>query len=200
MRRRFVMLRKIAACHTGIHRCLGNRRWYEIHDSRVKRFGNNVFGAEFQVIHTVSLEDFCRDWPENPPVFPLKLALIQKVADIARNMHQNGMNHRDFYLCHFLLDRTSLGGKSVRIFLIDLHRVQIRQKTPVRWILKDLGGLFFSAMDIGLTRKDLFRFMRFYRQKPLSSILKEEADFWDRVRVRAEKLYRKHAVKQAGSG
>jgi heptose I phosphotransferase len=148
----------------------------------------------------VSLEDFCREWPEAPPAFPLKLALIQKVADIARSLHQNGVNHRDFYLCHFLLERNSLAEKPVRIFLIDLHRVQIREHTPLRWIIKDLGGLFFSAMEIGLTRRDLFRFMKAYRQRSLAAILKDETDFWARVRSRAESLYKKHAAKQVGSG
>ncbi len=145
-----------------------------------------------QLEHTVSLEDFCREWPKAPPAFPLKLGLIQKVADIARSLHQNGVNHRDFYLCHFLLDRKSLGEKPFRIFLIDLHRVQIRKNTPLRWIIKDLGGLFFSAMEIGLTHRDMFRFMKCYRQKPLAAILKDEKAFWARVRSRAERLYSKH--------
>lgn len=153
-----------------------------------------------QLEHTVSLEDFCREWPKAPPAFPLKLALIQKVADIARSLHQNGVNHRDFYLCHFLLDRNSMGEKTFRVFLIDLHRVQIRKNTPQRWIIKDLGGLFFSAMEIGLTRRDMLRFMKFYRQKPLAAILKDEKAFWNRVRSRAERLYRKHKRPGTGSG
>jgi len=146
--------------------------------------------------NTLSLEDFCRTWPSDPPDFSLKLSIVKKVAEIARRLHQNGVNHRDFYICHSLLDLTTLNLKDIsqglRIYIIDLHRVQIRNKTPKRWIIKDLAGLFFSSMDIGLTQRDLFRFMREYRGKTLRDILKEEASFWMAVNKRATKLYKKH--------
>ena len=32
----------------------------------------------------------------------LKRVLVQRIATIARTLHGAGMNHRDFYLCHFL--------------------------------------------------------------------------------------------------
>ncbi len=52
----------------------------------------------------ISLEHLCKTWNICPPSFRLKNALIKIVAHIARTLHDNGMNHRDFYLCHFLLD------------------------------------------------------------------------------------------------
>jgi heptose I phosphotransferase len=152
--------------------------------------------------NTISLEDFCREWASRPPGFTLKQALIAEVAHIARRLHENGMNHRDFYICHFLLDRDS--GKyttdlrqgrgdedNPRVFLIDLHRVQIRRRTPKRWIIKDLAGLYFSSMDIGLNRRDILRFMKIYRGKSLREVLTEEEGFWRRVNTRAIKLYKK---------
>ncbi len=143
--------------------------------------------------NTISLEDLCRDWKSNPPDFNFKIALIQKIADIARRLHKNGINHRDFYICHFLIDLKRLhGNDSLHIYLIDLHRVQLRKHTPRRWIIKDLAGLFFSSMDIGLTQRDLFRFMKAYSGKPLRIILKDEQDLWDQVKKRAVKLYQKH--------
>ena len=51
---------------------------------------------------TISLEDFCREWAHQPPPTALKHALIRRVADMAGRMHRAGVNHRDFYLCHFL--------------------------------------------------------------------------------------------------
>ena len=57
---------------------------------------------------TESLEDFCDDWETSPPAtksaLRLKRALIFRVATMARDMHMSGINHRDFYICHFLLD------------------------------------------------------------------------------------------------
>jgi Lipopolysaccharide kinase (Kdo/WaaP) family. len=137
-----------------------------------------------------SLEDFCAKWPKSPPSPRLKRLLIDKVAEVARKLHENGLNHRDLYICHFLLEVSRLpeflekGG--VQLELIDLHRMQFRQKTPLRWRVKDVAALHFSSMDIGLTKRDQLRFIRLYSQKPLSKELKENGGFWEKVQKRAE--------------
>jgi len=146
---------------------------------------------------TVSLEDFCADWEKNPPAtraeLKFKRTLIDRIAGVSRLLHENGMNHRDYYICHFLLDRSADALKDPasvpRLSLIDLHRVQIRRRTPLRWIVKDIGGLYFSSMRIGLTRRDLYRFMKGYRKKPLRDTLREDGKFWSRCRLRAYSLY-----------
>ena len=53
---------------------------------------------------TMSLETLSETWVKHAPSFAVKQTLISAVATIARRMHQHGINHRDFYLCHFLLD------------------------------------------------------------------------------------------------
>jgi heptose I phosphotransferase len=74
---------------------------------------------------------------------------------------------------------------------MDLHRAQIRHRTPRRWVIKDIGSLYFSAMDIGLTQRDLLRFMRCYRDQSLRTVLQEKPLFWRAVQRRAERLFRK---------
>ncbi|QBG46591.1 lipopolysaccharide core heptose(I) kinase RfaP [Verrucomicrobia bacterium S94] len=147
------------------------------------------------LIETESLEDFCRDWPRNPPPFALKKALVEKLAWVSRVMHENGMNHRDYYICHFLLDvscgRENLDPDNLKASLIDLHRAQIRKKTPRRWAVKDVAGLYFSAMDIGLTHRDILRFVKVYADLPLRRALQERAGFWAAVKRKAERLYEK---------
>lgn len=148
-----------------------------------------------ELSQTVSLEDLCKSWPESPPEPEFKRALITKVAQIAKKMHANGLNHRDFYICHFLLhrpDKTPLDASALRIYLIDLHRVRQRQPFPKRWRIKDIAGLYFSAMDIGLTRRDIFRFIKLYTGKTLRKTLMDDALFWRNIQRRAAKLYRKH--------
>lgn len=151
---------------------------------------------------TESLEDFCRDWPENPPSFVLKKALIEKLAWVSRTMHQSGMNHRDYYICHFLLDiscgRNKVDPTNFKASLIDLHRAQIRKKTPHRWVVKDVAGLYFSAMDIGLTQRDMFRFIKCYDARPLRQVLNENGRFWAAVKRTAERLYAKEQVNAKG--
>jgi heptose I phosphotransferase len=144
--------------------------------------------------NTISLEDFSRNWPSEPPAFSVKTTIIKSIAEVARCLHQNGVNHRDFYICHFLIDADSLGktsGERPDLYLIDLHRVQLRKHTPQRWRIKDLAGLYFSTMEIGLTRNDIFRFMKIYSGKSLRVVLNEDAGFWKLVRRRALKLYEK---------
>lgn len=137
----------------------------------------------------VSLEDFCRDWAKQPPPLAIKRALIAKVAHIAKVLHNNGVNHRDFYICHFLLD------KKLQLYLIDLHRVQLRKKTPRRWVIKDIAGLYFSTFGIGLTKRDELRFIKHYTEQSLSQVLNVNKHFWEEVIERAEKLYIKETAK-----
>lgn len=124
----------------------------------------------------VDLDVFTRDWCEQPPPIALKRALIAEVASITRRMHEGGINHRDFYLCHFLLRQSpEPAPDSLRLALIDLHRAQLRTRTPRRWRDKDLAALYFSALDIGLTRRDKLRFLRIYFSAPLRETLLREA-------------------------
>lgn len=145
---------------------------------------------------TVSLEDYCADWDRVPPSFAVRLRLVLKLADSARRMHGAGINHRDFYLCHFHLDESSLEQGPLRCYLIDLHRAQVRGHTPRRWRVKDLGGLYFSAMDCGLQQRDLLRFIRHYSEGGLRRALEEDADLWRQVAGRARQLYRKSIPRQ----
>ena len=130
----------------------------------------------------------------------MKHALIRRVAGMARRMHHGGVNHRDFYLCHFLLHLDPAPTpEMLKLSLIDLHRAQIREKTPQRWRDKDLAALYFSALDIGLTRRDVFRFLIYYFDRPLRGILQDEQALFTRLAGEAERLHarylRKYAVK-----
>jgi len=143
-----------------------------------------------EITPNVSLEDLTRDWPANPPPPDVKHGLIAAVAGIARRLHEGGVNHRDFYLCHFLLapprkfpQQLPRDSDPPALRVIDLHRAQVRRVTPRRWIVKDVAGLYFSAMDIGLTRCDLLRFVVRYGRR--------DAAFWRDVQRRAAALYRK---------
>lgn len=148
--------------------------------------------------HTLSLEQL----GTNSKIgLGLRWKLIDKLAGVAKKMHGDGINHRDFYLCHFLIDMDCVTvvddvmvqntQNRLRVYLIDLHRAQIRDQTPVRWRIKDLGGLLFSAADAGLTRKDLLRFVKLYTGSPLRETFEKNSQFWSAVVQRAHKLYLK---------
>lgn len=146
------------------------------------------------LVQTMSLEHLGQQWKKTPPTFTTKKQLIEKLAHIAGTMHRNGMNHRDFYLCHFLLDegfaQSNIYRADMPIYLIDLHRAQMRKKVPLRWQVKDLGSLYFSAYDVPMTQRDVLRFIRSYSGLPLRTALSKYADLWQKVQYRADKLYR----------
>ena len=113
-------------------------------------------------------------------------------------MHGGGVNHRDFYICHFLLHLDPVPSPAnFKLSLIDLHRAQIRNKTPRRWRDKDLAGLYFSALEIGLTRRDVLRFLRAYFERPLRVILREEAALLARLEREAQRLMARYRRKYA---
>src|SRR5688572_12153507 len=134
-----------------------------------------------------SLEDHCRHWRIQTPAFAHKRKLILQIADISKTMHEAGVCHRDFYICHLLLTDANQP-----LTVIDLHRALVKTNLAERWIVKDIAGLYFSAMDAGLTRRDLFRFMKRYRDCSLRETLNKDRHFWLAVEKRALRLYQKH--------
>ncbi|CAM3476133.1 lipopolysaccharide core heptose(I) kinase RfaP [Parendozoicomonas haliclonae] len=146
------------------------------------------------LINTISLEDFCHRWQRHPPSFRLKKNLITKLAEVSRLLHQNGVNHRDYYICHFLLaipdGVENVDPDNFKVSLIDLHRTQIRAKTPERWVRKDIAGLYFSALEanFGLSRNDIYRFIRVYTGLPLRQAFKDYHWLWKGLEEKAQKL------------
>ena len=130
----------------------------------------------------------------------LKKVLIEKVANLARTLHDQGVNHRDFYLCHLLLDTrepvTTASIHDKKLYVMDLHRAQIRSHVPRRWLVKDLGALYYSALDIGLSRRDVLRFVRSYSGRSAARELRENGRFWAAVRARAAQIYRRDFKRQ----
>jgi heptose I phosphotransferase len=141
---------------------------------------------------TESMEDVSINWVKAPPEPRMKWAYIAEVARLVGMMHRAGVNHRDCYLCHFLLHTdTPITPESFKLSVIDLHRAQTRDQITQRWRNKDLAALYFSALDIGLTRRDKMRFLKRYFQQPLRQILAEESALLVWLEAKAEKLYQR---------
>lgn len=138
---------------------------------------------------TISLEDYCENWANNPPPYAVKKALISRVAYMVREMHRLGINHRDCYICHFLLQLPFNDLEHFKLSIIDLHRAQIRASVPLRWRNKDLVALYYSCLNIGLTTRDYLRFLKIYFPgKKLKQILSEEKTLIDSMQSKAQKI------------
>ncbi|HTF98291.1 MAG TPA: lipopolysaccharide core heptose(I) kinase RfaP [Cellvibrio sp.] len=120
----------------------------------------------------------------------IKRALIAKVAQIARGLHAAGINHRDFYLCHFMLQQGVFDAASnPELTLVDLHRAQMRATVPERWLVKDIGGLLFSCLNLDFNHRDYYRFLKIYFAADLPNLLRDQASFLKKVKQRARKMY-----------
>lgn len=124
----------------------------------------------------ISLEDFCQDWNVNPPAPSVKYKLIRSLASTVKRMHQVGINHRDCYICHFLLKLPFQPNQDeIELSIIDLHRAQARNRVPRRWRDKDLIGLYYSTLELGLNERDYLYFLKIYTGLDYASVLKKEA-------------------------
>ena len=146
------------------------------------------------LLNTISIEEALNKGKFQELDFPTKKRFIEKVALISRNLHKNGINHRDYYLCHFNVDSNLDPEKE--IYLIDLHRAQLRSFVPTRWASKDIGGLFHSAMGFKLTERDFYRFIKTYFQCSLNEVLRAHAKFIRTSRGRAFRMFMKPILRE----
>lgn len=138
-----------------------------------------------------NLEDFTRNWHREPPAPLESRRLVMAVADFARRFHGAGLIHRDFYLCHLLLDLAAWRSGRAELAVLDLHRARIFQRIPARWRERDLAALLFSTLDLPLGWRSWYRFVRAYTGRPLREVFARDGCFWRRVERRALALYRK---------
>jgi len=119
-----------------------------------------------------------------------KKRILKNLADITRRMHSVGINHRDYYLCHLLMDSRE------RLYVIDLHRVNVRNKVGKRWMVKDLAALLFSSLEVPVTHGQRLAFYKRYMQinqlsaddKTLIRLIVKKSN---KIARHTEKIYRK---------
>lgn len=131
----------------------------------------------------VSLEDVCADWAQHPPAADFKRRIIVEMAELTARMHGAGLCHRDFYLCHLVMQRAEWQKGEVQLMVIDLHRMLRHQPVDGTAVMKDIAGLIFSAMDCGFNEQDWELFRQHY--------LPQSAAFWVKAHARAQRLYAK---------
>ena len=67
------------------------------------------------------------------------------VAKLARQMHDAGLHHQDFYLGHLLVPTHDVWSQ---ILVIDLGRARKLARLSRHWVVKDLSQLLYSARDL----------------------------------------------------
>jgi tRNA A-37 threonylcarbamoyl transferase component Bud32 len=128
--------------------------------------------------------------PSRGKIPETKKRILENLADITRKMHSAGINHRDYYLCHILMDSRE------QLYVIDLHRVNIREKVGQRWMVKDLAALLFSSLEVPVTDGQRLAFYKRYmqinrlsvRDKALIRLIVKKCN---KMARHTEKMYRK---------
>lgn len=156
----------------------------------------------------ISLEELVALWRQRPPPLRRKRELLAEVARLARRLHGAGVNHRDFYLGHLYVKRSSAMRPSaadpssdadahpLELAVIDLHRAGLwrsqrrNRQVPNRWLARDLAALLFSATDAdpNLTQRDLLRFVRDYVGERPAAAIRAQPRLWQTVLRRARRL------------
>tara|TARA_Y100001970_G_scaffold98563_1_gene123880 strand:+ start:27254 stop:28747 length:1494 start_codon:yes stop_codon:yes gene_type:complete len=142
--------------------------------------------------NSISLEESLKDGKFQALPVSTKIKIINQVADICRKMHESGMNHRDLYLCHFHINEEMRLEEG--IYIIDLHRAQIRKKVPRRWLEKDIGGLLHSSLGYNFGEKELYRFLEVYFLMSTKELTIKNKDFLFRCINRAFSMYLKPKI------
>jgi heptose I phosphotransferase len=133
-----------------------------------------------------TLEDRVLGEGKTPPT----RALIEEVASLVRRLHHAGVNHRDLYIGHLLLDADD------HVWLVDLGRAEQRSRVPWRRIVKDLAALHFSTPDRVLSMRGRLRFLILYAQGWSGRRMRRLASA---VRRKSERMLR-HAQRRLSQG
>ena len=131
----------------------------------------------------ISLEDYFLGMPVENRAGAKAEGLIEKLAESVKVMHQHGVNHRDLYICHFLFDPKKTESEQV-LHVIDLHRAQIREKVPYRWLVKDVASVVYSMKEVCASKDQISTFTRLYN-------MGGDNKFWAAVMKKSDALLAK---------
>ena len=85
-------------------------------------------------------------------------AILDRIADLAAHLHGQHLHHQDLYLCHFFVcPAIDNPGVEAPLHLIDPGRVAKLPAFPfnIRWLVKDLAQLTYSARQAGLSSQHI---------------------------------------------
>ena len=143
--------------------------------------------------NTVSLEDLTLEWKRKPPSKAMRDSVLRNVAELCKRMHLEGINHRDLYLCHFHVNKNI---PSKETYLIDLHRAQLRKHLPNRWIVKDIGGLLHSAIDLNFSKRHFYQFFKIYFNCSIRELFLYHSKFIKSSSERAIRMFLKPKINE----
>jgi len=128
----------------------------------------------------ISLEALLENRPQffsDPKDENRKRILLKEIAVLARRMHQNGFNHRDFNATHILLNYNN-ESDIPQIALFDFQRVEKRKYFRFRWKIKSIARLNYTLPDEIFNIKDRMYILLSYKDKKSFNFIDRMQWFW----------------------
>jgi hypothetical protein len=146
----------------------------------------------------VSMEDIIRNHPERlqgAEGLMRKERLIKAVALLARKMHNQGFNHRDFNATHVLVGPEN-GNGVFDLALFDLQRMDRKEWLRTKWFIKTMAHLNYTMPEPLFSDQD--RLLLFQTYKGSSSLqLRDRLQLhWVRMKIRKIKRHTEKIIKR----
>jgi len=151
----------------------------------------------------ISLESLLENRPQflsGPKGENRKRILLKEIAVLARRMHQNGFNHRDFNATHILLNYNK-GSDIPQIALFDFQRVEKRKYFRFRWKIKSIARLNYTLPDEIFNIKDKVYILLSYKNINKFNFIDRIQWFWierktAKIKRHTEKIMTKRAERR----
>jgi heptose I phosphotransferase len=116
-----------------------------------------------------------------------KAKILKKIVEIINKMHMNKVIHYDLYLCHFLVDINKLKKGTIKIYIIDFHRVEQMQRYSMSRLVKEIGAFFFSMQQIRISFDDCYKLFQGKYEPAIG-----DSSFYNKVLKRTIYLHKKY--------
>jgi heptose I phosphotransferase len=117
--------------------------------------------------------------------------VAERLADLVSRLHREGVNHRDLYVGHVLIDDDE------NLYLLDLGRAEARGRVPRRRVVKDLAAVHFSVPGSTAWKELREAFLRHYAGAADAG---PSFDRLERAVIRKARRMRSHAERKIARG
>jgi len=146
----------------------------------------------------ISLEEIIYNHPEKlqgPEGRMRKERLIKAVALLARKMHDQGFNHRDFNATHVLVGPEK-GNGGFDLALFDLQRMDRKKWLRSKWFIKTMAHLSYTMPEPHFSDQDRLLLFQTYKDSSNLQLMDRLQLHWIRMKIQKIKRHTEKIIKR----